>query len=169
MKNNLGLVLLAVTFGVFAACQPTTETPMAGKVLVDGDYKDKPFMMATGPEFERFMAMNKAFNEMDIDAMFEHIADTVGMRGDDGSWSRLSKEDFAGYFSLMDSVKWDLWAVIPVQVEGSERVNIFADGREVRYFKDGTVWDKHLFERFIFVDGKLTGVRQWSAEVMESE
>ncbi len=167
MKNYLGILAVCVFSMGFLACQPAAETPKAGSVL-SGELDGAAFMMATGDEYDKFIAMNKAFNNMDAAGIFTHASDTVTIHAEDGSVTEITEEMFEGYFGMMDSVKWDLYAVIPVNVEGSEATHVLAFGREKRYMKDGTVWDKGLFERFVYRDGKMTAVYQWTKEPEDS-
>ena len=167
MKKYVGYITACLLLAAAVACQPAAETPMAGSVL-SGELEGAKFKMATGDEYDKFIAMNEAFNNMDAAGVFANAADSVSMHAEDGSVSVLTEEMFEAYFGMMDSVKWDLYAVIPLQVEGSEATSLLVFGREIRHMKDGTVWDKGLFERFVYRDGKMTAVYQWTKEPEES-
>lgn len=170
MKYYLGKIGIVVCLFLIAACQPKDnqqEAPANGMVL-SGDLSGSAFTIATGNEDETMMDMIEAFNRMDADALWASAADTVSFHMSDGTVGPLTKADMAGFFSTVDSLSWDVDAIIPVKAEGSNRVNIIVDGREILYMKDGTVERMKLLERFIFEDGLLVGVRQWKAEMPAS-
>jgi len=158
--------------GIFivAACQPAQEQaiPSNGRVLT-GNMSGREFAIATGNEDELVMDLNDAFNAMDADALWEISADTVTMHNTDGDIIPFTKAAMEELFASVDSIDWELDAVIPVQVIGSSRVNVFTDGVETLYFSDGTVDSKKLFERFVFEDGVLTAVYQWEAALPAEE
>lgn len=158
-----GITIICAAF--IAACQPMNndQAAVSNGMVLTGDMGGQAFSIATGNEDELFMDMVEAFNNMDVEALWINSADTISFHGVDGSVGPLTKADMAGFFSTVDSLKWEIDAVIPVKVTGSNRVSILADGKERAYMKDGTVTNRKLFERFIFENGKLIGVRQWEA------
>jgi len=170
MSDFLGKYGILVCLLVMAGCQSSgdeQEVPSNGMVMT-GEYSGSAFAIATTYEDEIFMDMVEAFNNMDAEALWKSAADTVMFHQADGTVGPLTQEDMAGFFSSVDSLSWEMDAVIPVKAVGSNRVNILADGREILYMKDGTVQRMKLFERFIFEEGTLVGVRQWKAEMPAS-
>lgn len=160
---------MVLFFGlIFLGCQPSANNsepvPSNGSVLT-GDLAGNEFLMATGDEDEKMMDLVDAFNRMDLDGVWEHIADTISFHGADGYEGPFTKDMLGDLFSTADSVSWQVWAVIPVQVKGSNRVSVLIDSHEKIYLKDGSVNEHKLFERFIFEDGTITGIRQWNAAV----
>jgi hypothetical protein len=165
MKKLLGLTGIIVCVFLIAACQPQDnqqEAPANGMVLTGG-LSGNAFTIATGNEDEIMMDLIEAFNRMDAEALWASSADTISFHRSDGTVGPLTQADMAGFFSTVDSLSWDVDAVIPVQAQGSNRVSVLVDSRETLYMKDGTVDRMKLFERFIFEDGLLVGVRQWKA------
>lgn len=167
MSDFLGKFGLVVCLAVLVGCQSADsdqEVPSNGMVM-SGEYSGSAFTIATTYEDEIFMDMVEAFNNMDAEALWASATDTVMFHQADGTVGPLTQADMAGFFSTVDSLRWELDAVIPVKAVGSNRVNILADGREILYMKDGSVQRMKLFERFIFEEGTLVGVRQWKAEM----
>jgi len=44
-------------------------------------------------------------------------------------------------------------------------VSVLTDSHEKLYLKDGSVNEHKLFERLVFEDGTITGIRRWNAAV----
>lgn len=170
MKNLSVITGIVVSVLVIASCQPENssrqEVPSNGKVLT-GELSGNEFTIATGNEDEIFMEMIESFNRMDAEALWSNSAETVTMHSADGTVNQLTQDAMAGFFSTLDSLSWEMDAIIPVKVVGSNQVKIMADGREILYMKDGTVRNFKLFEEFIFENGQLVEVRQWTANMAE--
>lgn len=165
MNDYLGRIALIVLLAVMFGCRPVEseqEIPSNGMAMT-GDYSGSTFTIATTYEDEIFMDMVEAFNNRDAEALWESAADTVMYHQSDGTVGPLTQADMAAFFSSVDSLSWEINAVIPVKAVGGNHVNILADSREVVYMNDGSVLRRKLFERFIFEEGTLVGVRQWEA------
>ena len=124
-------------------------------------------MMATSGEGEQIMEFIDAFNNMDVEGVFAHSADTVRMSSADVSAIQMTREEMSGWFASMDSVKWNVGAVIPVQREEGTSVSVIVDGMQTDYYKDGTVESYRLMERFVFTDGVMNRVYQYTAVIPE--
>ncbi len=171
MKYLSVLTGIIVSILMVAACQQQEssqpiETPSNGMAMTE-EYGGDEFTIATSNEDEIFMEMAEAFNRMDAEALWSYSTDTVMMRNIEGMEIPLTQADMAGFFSSADSLNWDIDAVIPVKVTGSDQVRVLVDSREVIYMKDGNVIKKHLFEEFTFEDGKMVKVRQWDAAMAD--
>lgn len=170
-KKIIGAVLLICMISI-TACQQSSNSSsepqqvMAGAVMQDGE-PQWSFMMATSGEDEMMMDIIDAFNNLDVDGVFAHSADTVRMSSADGTTMQMTKEDMSGWFATMDSVSWDVMAVIPVQREEGNSVSVIVDGMQTDYYKDGTVNSYRLMERFVFTDGKMNRVYQYTAVIPE--
>ena len=170
-KKIIGAVLLMFMISV-TACQqspdssPENQQVMAGAVMQDGE-PQWSLMMATSGEDEMMMDIIDAFNNMDVDGVFAHSADAVRMSSADGTTMQMTKEAMSGWFASMDSVKWDVAAVIPVQREEGNNVSVIVDGMQTDYYKDGTVDSYRLMERFVFTDGVMNRVYQYTAVIPE--
>lgn len=170
MSDFLGRYGIILVLAVMVGCQSAEtdqEVPSNGMVMT-GDYSGSAFTIATTYEDEIFMDMVEAFNNMDAEALWESAADTVMFHQSNGTVGPLTQADMAAFFSSADSLSWEIDAVIPVKAAGSNRVNILVDSREVVYMNDGSVMRRKLFERFIFEEGTLVGVRQWEAAMPAS-
>lgn len=167
IKAGITLLVIAIT----VACQPqqTDPEPAANGNVFTGPMEGSAFTIATGEEYNTFLELHTAFNQMDLDGVWAFSKDTVTIHMADGNTAPFTKEDMGGLFASMDSLSWDLIAVIPVRVEGSDKVNILVDGLEFFYYKDRTTERKKLFERFVFEDHRLTEVFQWDAAIPGSE
>jgi hypothetical protein len=170
-KKIIGAVLLMGMISV-AACQQASnstaepEQVMAGAVMEDGEPR-WGLMMAASGEGEQMMEIIDAFNNMDVEGVFAHSADTVRMSSADGSTIQMTREAMSGWFASMDSVKWNVGAVIPVQREEGTSVSVIVDGMQTDYYKDGTVESYRLMERFVFTDGVMNRVYQYTAVIPE--
>lgn len=164
--RNRNIYAIIACLAVSIAWQPVQAQETAGKVMV-GEFKGNGFSMATGNEGDLMMEIIEAFNDMNAAKLWEHSADTVNFLGADGVPVPLTEDAMAGLFATMDSVKWEVMAVIPVQVVGSEYVNIFVDGYETLYPKGGDMEKKRLMERFLFKDEKLLAIYQWTGALRE--
>jgi hypothetical protein len=172
MTNKIiGAVLLLGMISV-TACQQASNTTteseqvVAGAVMDDGEPR-WGLMMAASGEGEQMMEIIDAFNNMDVEGVFAHSADTVRMSSADGSTIQMTREAMSGWFASMDSVKWNVGAVIPVQREEGTSVSVIVDGMQTDYYKDGTVESYRLMERFVFTDGVMTRVYQYTAAMPE--
>lgn len=144
-------------------CQATdTNAPSNGKVLL-GEQAGSEFVIATGDEDEKMMDTIEAFNNMDMDGLWTHMADTVTFHMADGYEGPFTKSMMAEFMASADSVQWEVMSVIPVQAKGSNQVRVLLDSHEKIYLKDGSVIDQKLFEEFIFEDGTVVKIRQWNA------
>jgi len=170
-KKIFGAVLLMGMISV-AACQQASNSPaepeqvVAGAVMEDGEPR-WGLMMAASGEGEQMMDIIDAFNNMDVEGVFAHSADTVRMSSADGSTIQMTREAMSDWFASMDSVKWNVGAVIPVQREEGTRVSVIVDGMQTDYYKDGTVDTYRLMERFVFTDGVMNRVYQYTAVIPE--
>jgi len=157
---------------LLAACQPQQQPadpqePETGGMIMNGELSGSEFAIATGDEMETFMTLVERFNDMDAAGIWEFSADTVSMIMIDGSTQMLTQAAFEGMFAGLDSVTWEMDAVVPLRVVGTNLVKVMVDSREIMYMKDGTVSRVRLFEEFTFDNEMLTSVRQWSAEMPE--
>lgn len=169
-KTIYGFSVITMIF-VIAACQPTQNmdsSPVtAGAVMNEEGEAEWKLMMATGEEGDIMLNMIEAFNNMDAEAVFANSADTVMMYAADGMTVPMTSEAMSGWFATMDSVKWDITAIIPVTREESDRVSVIVDGMQTDYYSDGTVDSYKLMERFVFENGKMTTVYQYTAMMPE--
>lgn len=168
-KKIIGSILLTGMLFV-TACQPSsnmeTQPAVAGTVMNNGE-PGSGLMMATSGEDEIMMDIIDAFNNLDVDGVFAHSADSVRMNVADGTTMQMTKEAMSGWFASMDSVKWEVWAIIPVKTVEGNSVSVIVDGMQTDYYKDGTVDSYSLMERFVFTDGKLNRVHQYTAAIQE--
>jgi len=170
---TLKICIAFCSIGLLLGCRPVnTDNDKAvssnGKILT-GDLAGSEFVIADGNEDEMVMDMIDAFNNMDIDGVWENIADTISFHGADGYEGPFTKDMLAGYFAEADSVQWEVWVVIPIQVKGDRQVSVLVESHEKIYMKDGSHTEHKLFERFIFEDGQVTSIRQWDAEAAASD
>ena len=156
-------LLTVCSMVMLLGCQPAdTKLTSNGKVL-SGEQAGSEFVIAEGDEDEKMVETIDAFNNMDVDGLWKHIADTVTFHGADGSIAPLTKEMMAGLMAGADSVDWDVKWLVPVQVKGSNQVRVLLDSHEKMYMKDGSVVDHKLFEEFVFEEGQVVMIRQWDA------
>jgi hypothetical protein len=158
--------LLFLLAFLLTALESKAQDTSNGMVFT-GDLKGNAFTIATGDAYDIFLNVVDAYNQRDASAIWLHSADTVAYHPSSGGVVPMTKDHMAGFFSTVDSLKWEMNAVIPVQVVGSNRVNILVDSKQTLYKKDGTVREFKVFERFVFENRKIVAVHQWKAKVAE--
>jgi hypothetical protein len=140
------------------------ETNLGGSILT-GEMAGKEMSIAKGSEVEYFMSIVESFNNMDTDGIWKYSNDTIAMVTADGSKMNITQSDFEGLFSTIDSLTWQVDAVLPYLVEDTNEVRVLADTREYMKMKDGSIRHVDLMEEFTFKDGKLANVRQWERAI----
>ena len=88
-----------------------------------------------------------------------------------GSVNNLVAENWEKLFDSTDSVKWTPVSIIPLKIENTDPTSgALVLSNEIRYYKDGTVFNKDLVELFYFdMDRKINAVNQWERDTEAEE
>ncbi|MFN1834941.1 hypothetical protein AB2B38_006740 [Balneola sp. MJW-20] len=171
MKKINYMVMGIMCSMLLVSCQQdmgTSEPVMNGMIMSDGQ-PDRQLMMASSNEDDILWEVSQAFNNMDAAGVFAHSTDTVRFISADGYRGPFTQAMMEEQFATLDSIHWNISAIIPVQGEGSESVSVLVDGSEEVWGKDGSYETYRLFERFVFEDGKFHTVYQWSGVIPEPD
>jgi len=159
-------LLLLFIITAFISCESNiVEVPVKGGEIVRGDNKGSKYYIASDDNVEVVKKLLNAWNNMDPDAMFEVLTDTIiWMVPDSKTPITADKEFLKEYLSAYDSISQVPHGFIPHQWEGQEHTVVSVASREKKYKKDGTLEDDRLFERFHIKNGKVFRVQAWSAD-----
>ena len=139
----------------------------------ESEYRGRSLVFSNRGEVEILEKLFKDYNNMDGDSVKLAFADTVRFRAANGSVNNLVAENWEKLFDSTDSVKWTPVSIIPLKIENTDPTSgALVLSNEIRYYKDGTVFNKDLVELFYFdMDRKINAVNQWErdTEAEESE
>ncbi|MDZ7715271.1 MAG: hypothetical protein U5J95_03580 [Balneolaceae bacterium] len=107
-------------------CHPTAR-------YYSGEQAGGEFVIATGDEDEKMMETIEAFNNMEVDALWEHVCRHRYLSY--GGWltkALLPKEMMAGFMAQdLIPLQWEVMSVIPVQAKGEQqRASLAGQPRE---------------------------------------
>ena len=135
--------------GVFQPLNEGNELAGNAYVLADNQYMD---LVTTS---------TSAYNAKDSESMRALYNDDFKSWGD---------ESMPAYFESMSSLNMDIFAMIPIHLQGDERKMVLTWSREDRNWKNGSKERVNLFEIYsIDADNKLMGWNQWSSPVSNPE
>ena len=137
----------------------------------ESEYSGRSLVFSNRGEVEILEKLFKDYNNMDGDSVKLAFADTVRFRAADGSINNLVAENWEKLFDSTDSVKWTPVSIIPLKIENTDPTSgALVLSNEIRYYKDGTVFNKDLVELFYFdMDRKINAVNQWERDTEAEE
>ena len=132
----------------------------------ESEYNGRSLVFSNRGEVEILEKLFKDYNNMDGDSVKMAFADTVRFLAANGSVNNLVAANWEKLFESIDSVRWTPISIIPLKIENTDpNSGALVTSNEVRYYKDGTVFNKDLVELFYFnLDKKISGVNQWERE-----
>lgn len=132
----------------------------------ESEYKGRALVFSNRGEVETLENLFKHYNNMDGDSIQSAFTDTVRFLSSDGSENQLVSENWEKLFDNTDSVLWTPISMVPLKIENSNPTSgALVLSNEVRYYKDGSVFNKDLVELFYFnMDRKISGINQWSRD-----
>ena len=132
----------------------------------ESEYNGRSLVFSNRGEVEILEKLFKDYNNMDGDSVKMAFADTVRFLAANGSVNNLVAENWEKLFESIDSVRWTPISIVPLKIENTDpNSGALVTSNEVRYYKDGTVFNKDLVELFYFnLDKKISGVNQWERE-----
>ena len=115
--------------------------------------------------------MMLAYNNMNPNKVISFFVDSCYIIDLNGKENRISHKDFETFFNSMDSIKWVPTAIVPLKLTEYRNENwiekttaVIVHSAEVRYKKDGSIWQKELIEVFYIADGKIDFVDQYGRD-----
>lgn len=132
----------------------------------ESEYNGRSLVFSNRGEVEILEKLFKDYNNMDGDSVKMAFADTVRFLAANGSVNNLVAANWEKLFESIDSVRWTPISIVPLKIENTDpNSGALVTSNEVRYYKDGTVFNKDLVELFYFnLDKKISGVNQWERE-----
>jgi hypothetical protein len=165
MKKNKILTLLSI-FGMFfvLACNNTAtmvnnhnDHHSAGKFMPgeDNELNGNAYVLADDKSMDTVQASTDAYNARDWDAMKALYKD---------DFVENSAEGMTEYFdNEVETLNMDIYAMLPVKIEGSDITRVLTWATEDRTFQNGSKERHELFEiYYIDEEGKLGGWNQWN-------
>ena len=138
MKKKIILLFIVAT--LFSCETKTIEVPVKGGEIAVGPNAGSKFYIVSDDNVELTKTLINAYNNMDIDGMYEVLPDTVmwfapKLKDPIPADRKFMKE----YFSQYDSISQVVQGYIPHQWEGQENTVVSVASREIKYKKDGRV------------------------------
>lgn len=119
------------------------------------------YVLADNQYMDLVSNSTQAYNALDWESMKALYNEDFKTWGD---------ENMPDYFESMDSLNMDIFAMIPVHLQGDDRTMVLTWSREDRKWKNGSKERVNLFEIYsIDSDNKLMGWNQWSSPVSNPE
>ena len=151
------LLTLALSTGFFSVAQISS----AGEWLGNNDLKGNPYILASDEHMELTKQSIAAYNESDVEKELSFYSDEMVER---------TKEFSTNWHSELKKVTNEPWAMIPVQIKGSERVHMLVWSSESREWNNGSTQKLNLMEVFMFdKDKKIDGFAQWRSYDSKNE
>ncbi|MGA0042748.1 MAG: hypothetical protein ACO3HC_06810 [Flavobacteriaceae bacterium] len=143
------LLLLALTIG-FSTLAQITE---AGKWLGNNESKGNPYTLASDEHMELTLQSIEAYNAGEVEKELSYYTEEM---------ANNTRDYMTKYHGELKKVTNEPWAMIPVQVKGSENVHMLVWSNETREWKNGSKQKLYLMEVFSFnKDKKINGFAQW--------
>ncbi len=160
--------------GMWSTMRPDVENSEygireGGKFLglnPENEYSGRPFVFSNRGEVETMEKFLEAANNLDVEGFSEYVKYPFSYNGMD-----LTKEDFIQEFSTRESQSWKPWAMIPIKIKDTDPSSgLIVHSRAQIVRKDGSVTDFEASETYFFdLDGKITGVNQFTRAITESQ
>ena len=165
MKKNKILTFLAIFVIFFVLACNNTATMVnnhndhhsAGKSMPGEDIElnGNAYVLADDKSMDTVQASTDAYNARDWDAMKALYRD---------DFVENSAEGMTEYFdNEVETLNMDIYAMLPVKIEGSDITRVLTWATEDRTFQNGSKERHELFEiYYIDEEGKLGGWNQWN-------
>lgn len=188
MKNLnqiITTVLVILFFGyIFYTYTPIEKTEQSIKVISNntgiwsGDGIDLSNLdeypsvaISSQDDLNLITNMMLAYNNMNSNKVISFFIDSCYIVDLNGKDNFIAHKDFETFFNSMDSIKWMPTAIVPLKLTEYKFANLFGKttavivhSAEVRYKKDGSIWQKELVEVFYIADGKIVFVDQYGRD-----
>ena len=153
-KETIVISVLAFLLG-FTLTSGSNES--AGKFMPgeDDELNGNAYILADDNAMDTVQASTDAYNARDWDAMKALYRD---------DFIENSAEAMTNYFDKeVETLNMDIYAMLPVKIEGSDITRVLTWATEDRTFQNGSKERHELFEiYYIDEEGKLGGWNQWN-------
>ena len=151
------LLTLALTTGFFS----TAQIISSGEWLGNNDLKGNPYTLASDAHMELTKQSIAAYNEGDVEKELSFYSEEMVEK---------TKEFSINWHRQLKKVTNEPWAMIPVQIKGSDNVHMLVWSTESREWNNGSTQKLNLMEVFMFdKDKKINGFAQWHNDDSKNE
>ena len=144
---------LLLSLSLFIGFHSIAQITEAGKWMANNDLTGNPYTLASDEHMELTLQSIDAYNEGDVEKELAFYTKEMADR---------TRDYMTNYHSEMKKVTNKPWAMIPVQVKGSDDVHMLVWSNETREWNNGSKQTLYLMEVFSFdKDKKINGFAQW--------
>ena len=159
---------LLLTFAIIlmAACNKNnTEKPATVGEWYATEMAGKSFKLGSQKNIDLIKQAGKYYNAMDAKNLAAMFSETAKIYAHTGEMLEVSEGLYNDYFASLDSLSWEPKGISTQTLEDDSIAVVSIPSDDSRYFKDGTVEEALLFDRFWIVDGKIQTIVQYKREV----
>jgi hypothetical protein len=169
MKKSLLMIIPTL---LFICCQPKTVevkvNASAGKHYLN-NFKDKKYIFGSDEDAKSAVELVLAYADKDVETMSKLMSDTVTYNPPLGGMSmKAVKSELPQIVKILhepyDSIKRNLYSVIPLKPDGADFTRAEVNFREDRFLKDGTKQSVMLHDKIFFRNGKIFRIVQLMRE-----
>ena len=169
MKKSLLMIIPTL---LFICCQPKTVevkvNDSAGKHYLN-NFKDKKYIFGSDEDAKSAVELVLAYADKDVETMSKLMSDTVTYNPPLGGMSmKAVKSELPQIVKMLhepyDSIKRNLYSVIPLKPDGADFTRAEVNFREDRFLKDGTKQSVMLHDKIFFRNGKIFRIVQLMRE-----
>jgi len=132
----------------------------------DNEYKGRPLVFSDRNEVAIIEKLIKDYNDMNAAEFVKPFAETTVFNDYTGARMELSKAALSSLLDEYKSVNWVATAIVPLKIYNTDAASgVQVMSKETRILKNGTVWEKELFEIFYFdLEGKISSMTQYARD-----
>ena len=169
MKKSLLMIIPTL---LFICCQPKTVevkvNDSAGKHYLN-NFKNKKYIFGSDEDAKSAVELVIAYADKDVETMSKLMSDTVTYNPPLGGMSmKAVKSELPQIVKMLhepyDSIKRNLYSVIPLKPDGADFTRAEVNFREDRFLKDGTKQSVMLHDKIFFRNGKIFRIVQLMRE-----
>ena len=134
----------------------------------DNELKGKSFKLGDQKNIDLIKQAGEYYNAMDAKNLAAMFSETAKIYAHTGEMLKVSEGLYNDYFVSLDSLLWDPKGISTQTLEDDSIAVVSVPSEDSRYFKDGTVEETLLFERFWIVDGKIQTIVQYKRELAKN-
>lgn len=141
----------------------------AGKHYLN-NFKDKKYIFGSDEYAKSAAELVLAYADKDVETMSKLMSDTVTYNPPLGGMSmKAVKSELPQIVKMLhepyDSIKRNLYSVIPLKPDGADFTRAEVNFREDRFLKDGTKQSVMLHDKIFFRNGKIFRIVQLMREL----
>ena len=170
MKKNI-IIFSIITF-LYSCDSNQVELEVnasAGKHYLD-NYNNKKYIFGSDEDARNAAKLVLAYADKDVETMSKLMSDTVTYNPPLGGMSmKAVKSELPQIVKMLhepyDSIKRNLYSVIPLKPDGADFTRAEVNFREDRFLKDGTKQSVMLHDKIFFRNGKIFRIVQLMREL----